>query len=375
MKRLIALLLTLVLVQPAHAQNRHALVIGIDAYTHVEPLQKAVNDARAMAAALEQVGFSVDLQINSAETELLTAISDLASRAGRGDEVVVFFAGHGIEVDGQNYLLPADVPALAPGQELIMRRRSVPLSDITDALTAREVRVSLLILDACRNNPFPRQGTRSLGGSRGLARVAPPQGSYVIYSAAAGQEALDRLSNDDRNPNSVFTRALLPRITQPGLDLRQLVQEVRSEVHSVAMSVGHDQFPAFYDELNGVFFFKSDIPAQIELRKNYEALYARADPDAGAALWSSCRACHDISRGLNGVGPSLRGVVGRPMYAADGFVYSGDFSVLGNVWTIEALSVFLYRPREIPGTSMIFMGIRDLSDRLNLISYIERESN
>ena len=290
MSRLLILCACLILAFPLSAQERHALVVGIDRYAHVEPLQKAVNDARAMAAALEAAGFRVDLRLDTDETTLLTAISQLAGRAGPGDEVVVFFAGHGIEVDGRNYLLPADVPALGPGQELVMRRRSVPLSDITDALTARQVRVSLLILDACRNNPFPREGTRSLGGTRGLARVDPPQGSFVIFSAGAGQEALDRLGEDDRDPNSVFTRALLPRLAQPGLDLRVMVQQVRSEVRRVAMSVGHDQFPAFYDQLDGSFMFRPAALEPVPPQPPQPDLCATAE-----AVWSGLRNSEDMT--------------------------------------------------------------------------------
>ncbi|MCC5989056.1 MAG: caspase family protein [Pararhodobacter sp.] len=262
MIRILALLAALLPALPALAQSRHALVIGIDDYAHVEPLQKAGNDARAMARALEQAGFAVDLQIDVGEAALLAALNRLARRAGPGDEVVVFFAGHGVELDGQNYLLPADVPALAPGEELIIRRRSIPVSDITDELSARQVRISLLILDACRDNPFPRQGTRSLGGSRGLARMEAPEGTFILYSAGAGQAALDRLSNDDPDPNSVFTRTLLPRLGQPGLGLREVTAEVRSEVRRLAASVGHPQFPAVYDQLDGDFLL---LPAAATL--------------------------------------------------------------------------------------------------------------
>ncbi len=260
MRRLIALLLTLVIIQPAHAQNRHALVVGIDAYAHVEPLQKAVNDARAMAAALEQVGFQVTALLDPDHRDMIQSLSRFAAMLSPGDEALFYFAGHGIEVDGQNYLLPADIPEARPGDEYFLIEAAIGVDRALASLQRQGVRVSLLILDACRNNPFPRQGTRSLGGSRGLARVDPPQGSYVIYSAGAGQKALDRLGDDDHNPNSIFTRALLPRLTQPGLDLRSMVQQVRSEVRRTAMSVGHDQFPAVYDQLDGSFMFDVSMP-------------------------------------------------------------------------------------------------------------------
>jgi uncharacterized caspase-like protein len=253
--RLVASFLLIVVAFPVMSQSRHALVVGIDQYRHVEPLRKAVNDARAVANALGNAGFTVDLRTDSDEREMLSALSALENRAQKGDEVVVFFAGHGIEIDGQNYLLPADVPALSAGEDLILRRRSIPVADIVEVLAKREVRVSLLILDACRNNPFPRQGTRSLGATRGLAQVEPPIGTFLVYSAGAGQEALDRLSESDPDPNSIFTRTLLPRLSQPGMELSAMMREVRSEVRRLARSVNHEQFPGVYDQLDGAYFF------------------------------------------------------------------------------------------------------------------------
>jgi hypothetical protein len=247
---------------PALSQSRHALVVGIDAYQSIPTLQKAVNDARAMAEVLHEIGFSVALHVDADEATLLSAISDLSGRVQPGDEVLIFFAGHGIEVEGQNYLLPVDVPALGPGQELIIRRRSIPVADIVDSLDRRQAGVSLLILDACRNNPFPRQGTRSLGGSRGLAAlVDPPIGTYIAYSAGAGQEALDRLSDADPDPNSVFTRTLLPRLREPGQDFNAIMTEVRSEVRRLARSVNHIQFPAVYNQLDGSYFLLPPVPS------------------------------------------------------------------------------------------------------------------
>lgn len=238
---------------PAQAQTRHALVIGIDSYTDVTPLQKARNDARAVGQALEDAGVQVDLVLDAGEVELLTRVSAFSGRLRAGDEAIIFFAGHGVEVDGRNYLLPADIPAVEPRQEFIMMRRSLPLDDLLDMLHRRDVRLSLVVLDACRNNPFPRRGTRSLGGTRGLGRVDPPEGTFILFSAGAGQEALDRMSETDPEPNSVFTRALLPLLGTPGLGLRDVVQQVRRDVRQSALSIGHDQFPAVYDQLDGDF--------------------------------------------------------------------------------------------------------------------------
>ncbi|MCC5988494.1 MAG: cytochrome c family protein [Pararhodobacter sp.] len=105
------------------------------------------------------------------------------------------------------------------------------------------------------------------------------------------------------------------------------------------------------------------------------ALYAEADAEAGSAQWRQCRACHQMTPDAHGVGPSLYGVVGRDIDGIDGFNYSGALSALGDVWTVEALNAFLENPRgTAPGTSMGFAGMRNLQDRLNLIAWMEAES-
>jgi uncharacterized caspase-like protein len=237
---------------PAFAE-RYALVVGIDRYTRLEPLRKATNDARAVAKTLESAGFGVTLSLDPDADALYDKLASFTAALRPGDEVVVYFAGHGVEVEGRNWLLPADMAPLRPGDEVKLRRAALATDDLLAEISARGPQVTLMILDACRDNPFPRQGTRSVGNTRGLARLEAPRGSYVIYSAGAGQTALDRLGEGDANPNSVFTRALLPRLAQPGLSIRDLAQQVRLEVDATARSIGHDQFPAIYDQLAGDF--------------------------------------------------------------------------------------------------------------------------
>ena len=263
-----------------NAQTRHALVIGIDDYDYVEPLQKARNDARAVHGALEAAGFEADLLLDGTGISVVQALEAFTDRLSPGDEAVFFFAGHGVELEGENILLPADIPAPERGGDLLVRRFGIPVQDVLDQIQRRGARLSLLILDACRDTPFPRQGTRSLGGTRGLARMSAPEGTFIMYSAGAGQAALDRLSNDDPDPNSVFTRALLPRITTPGLELSDLVREVRSEVRQLARTVGHNQFPAFYDQLDGEFQF---IPAAVP--PGAEAGLVAAPCASAAKVW------------------------------------------------------------------------------------------
>ena len=246
--------------------KRLALVIGVDAYQNVTPLQKAANDARAVGHALQRSGFEVLSRIDPSRTEFLLALNDLYNRIDPGDEVVFFFAGHGVQLDGRNRLLPANVPQVAPGNELLLEEDSFGADQIMERIQQRGARLTFMILDACRNNPFPTQGQRSVGGARGLARMEPAEGAFILYSAGAGQTALDRLSNADSDPNSVFTRSLLPLMEQPGLALPTLARKVRDDVRELARSVNHNQFPAYYDQLSGDFYIRPGT----------------ADPDRGA---------------------------------------------------------------------------------------------
>lgn len=242
----------------AFAQQRHALVVGIDEYENVPKLQKARNDAAAVSEALKSLGFSVTTLLDADRRSFNQGISGFTSAIEPGDEAIFYYAGHGIEVAGRNYLLPADVPPASPGDEEFVVGESIAVDRVLQAMQGRGARVSLLVLDACRDNPFPASGTRSLGASRGLARVDPPEGAFILFSAGTGQTALDRLSAADTNPNSVFTRALLPRLFQPGLSIHDLTQAVRQDVRDMAKTVNHTQFPAYYDQLSGVFSFNAD---------------------------------------------------------------------------------------------------------------------
>jgi TPR repeat protein len=276
-------------IQPATAQDRHAFVVGIDTYTELTQLQRARNDARAINDAFAATGFRTELLLDPDERTLLSSLATFASRLNPGDEVAFFFAGHGVEINGRNYLLPADIPLVGPGQELIVSRQAIPVSDIIAEFNARGVRLSLLILDACRDNPFQSQGTRSLGRTRGLGDEAPPEGTFILFSAGAGQSALDGLSRDDPDPNSVFTRVLAPRLTEPGLPLRDMVLEVRSEVRRLGRSIGFDQFPAVYDQLDGSFTFVPAAAGAVAVpQAPATAPVVSADPCAGAMpVWQA----------------------------------------------------------------------------------------
>jgi len=251
-------LCTLLLLAAAWMQasaKRVALVIGNDDYVNVPDLDKAVNDARAMEATLKETGFIVFKAENASRRQMNLDIEAFTDQLEKGDEALFFFAGHGVEIAGRNYLLPVDIPGADPGKEDFVKAESVPVDEILERIRGKGTRVSVLVLDACRDNPFPKRGTRSLGGRRGLAGMPAPEGTFIMYSAGVGQTALDTLSPGDPNPNSVFTRSLIPLLKQPGLSLTQTARQVRRNVQKLASAIRHDQRPAYYDEVTGDFFF------------------------------------------------------------------------------------------------------------------------
>lgn len=249
----------LLMVSPAEAERRLALVIGNDSYHEVAPLKKAVSDAKSMAEKLTNLGFEVTAITDAGRRDMNLQIEQFASEIEAGDVALLFYAGHGIEVGGENLLLPVDVPKAGLGQEGFLKAESIQLSELLDRVKSRGARVSLAIIDACRDNPFALENKRSLGRTRGLGRISAPEGTFVIFSAGAGQSALDRLSEHDENPNSIFTRALIPLLERPGLGLRALAVELRRDVRRLAMTIAHPQTPAYYDELIGDFAFVPEL--------------------------------------------------------------------------------------------------------------------
>jgi caspase domain-containing protein len=241
---------------PAFASKRVALVAGIDQYDNLpaqQQLKKAVNDANALGNTLRDLGYQVIRANNADRRGFNESWQKFLSLVEPGDEAAFFFAGHGVEIAGQNYLLPRDVPEPKSGETLLIKNESLSVTQLLGDLQDESPRVSLVILDACRDNPFAAGGTRSVGGTRGLARVEAPEGSFVMYSAGTGQTALDRLSDNDDNPNSVFTRSLVPLLKTKGLGMQDVALKVREQVVALANSAGHKQTPAYYDQVIGRF--------------------------------------------------------------------------------------------------------------------------
>jgi hypothetical protein len=260
----------LVLAAPAHAEKRVALVIGNNDYKNVPKLQKAVNDARTMGDTLKQLGFSVMVAENQNRQAFSETLLAFDKAVEPGDTAFFFYAGHGFEIAGQNFLLPTDVPAATEGQEELVRDASVLADRIIERLQNKKVRTAILVFDACRNNPFERSGTRALSGGGGLAPMTQlPEGVFSVFSAGPRQTALDRLSNNDDNPNSVFTRTFSKELLQPGENLVQVAQHTRRLVAEMAETVSHKQIPVYFDQmvddvfLNGVAKGQAEAPKEV----------------------------------------------------------------------------------------------------------------
>ena len=242
--------LLLAFAQPAQAEKRVALVIGNNDYKNVPKLQKAVNDARTMGETLKQLGFSVMVAENQSRQAFSETLLAFDKAVEPGDTAFFFYAGHGFEIAGQNFLLPTDVPAATEGQEELVRDASILADRIIERLQNKKARTAILVFDACRNNPFERAGTRAVAGGGGLAPMTQlPEGVFSVFSAGPRQTALDRLSNDDNNPNSVFTRTFARELLQPGENLVQVAQHTRRIVSEMAETVSHKQIPVYFDQM------------------------------------------------------------------------------------------------------------------------------
>jgi hypothetical protein len=230
---------------------RRALIMGNDSYKEVAVLQNARSDARAMSKTLGSLGFEVTTHLDLTERGMKEAIRTFKSQIRGGDEVLVFFAGHGVQLGATNYLLPVDIRGQSEEQ---VRDEAIPLQRLLDDFQDTKARFALAIIDACRDNPFKTAG-RAIGG-RGLASTSAATGQMVMFSAGTGQQALDRLGPQDKEPHGLFTRVLLKEIDKPGVSIERLVRNVRNEVARLSKTVGHEQVPAVYDQTLGDFFFK-----------------------------------------------------------------------------------------------------------------------
>jgi len=242
--RFLVLVALLAVCQPAFAEKRVALVVGNSHYDNAPLLPNPTNDAAALAATLKGAGFDVvESRLDLGSVDMRRVLRDFSDQARDADVAVVYYAGHGIEMDGTNYLIPTDARL---ERDTDIYDEAFSLDRVLLAIEpARQLR--LVIVDACRNNPFAdtmRRTVSSRSVSRGLARVEPATtNTLVAFAAKAGLTALDGNSK-----NSPYAAALIKYIAQPGLDLRKAFGFVRDDV---LQATGNRQEPYVYGSLGG----------------------------------------------------------------------------------------------------------------------------
>lgn len=285
----------LFLVYPAAAEKRVALVVGNSAYVNANPLPNPVNDAGEIAKALTESGFEVIVGLDLDKNAFDLKIRDFA-RALDGAEVALFFyAGHGLQVSGRNYLVPIDA-SMQKERDLDFEGISVDFV-LKQMEIDRDNKTNVVFLDACRDNPLARNlarsmGTRSTSIGKGLAQVETGVGTFIAYSTQPGNVALD-----GEGANSPFTTALAKGVRVPGRNLTAVMVDVRKDV--LAATQGK-QVPWDHSSLTGDFFFHlaaapgaipgggAPAPAstdlQERLRKLEEELSKKSDPEQTAKV-------------------------------------------------------------------------------------------
>lgn len=243
----------LVLEKPPTSDKRIALVIGNGAYTKAKTLPNPANDAIDMAAALKTLGFEVISGTDQNKRQMETLIREFGSKLANGGVGLFYYAGHGIQVNGYNYLVPvdADIP-----EENEVKYAAVPMNFILDKMETANNSLNIVILDACRNNPFARswRNYRDIGDASGLARVTPPQGTLVIYATQPGNVA-----SDGTGRNGLFTASLLRQIKKPNLELDPLIKALTRDV---AQASGNKQYPWREGTFTGGFYFSVSTVSQ-----------------------------------------------------------------------------------------------------------------
>lgn len=285
---LIAATLLLAAGSAAHAEKRLALVIGQSAYRSVVALPNPSNDARKMTELLGSAGFEITAASDLTQNQMREAVGDFAAKiAAHGPDTValMFYAGHGLQIDGENYLVPVDVD---PKRETDIPLQAVRLNDVMNTLGALPTRLRIVMLDACRNNPFPGIGS---GTGHGLAIVdtkAGSAGSFISYSTSPGAVA-----EDGSGENSPYTTALLNVAREPNIPIEEAFKRVRVAVND---ATDGRQIPWDSSSLTSDFRFFGDQAG-------------KASPDqarAGAAKQASVkRSVDDWRKDLKGKDPKV----------------------------------------------------------------------
>jgi hypothetical protein len=239
----------LVSADAALADKRVAFVVGNGAYKNVAPLPNPAVDAKSMAKVLRNVGFDVVEGTNLTRDKMTEKLLDFGKKAEGADVAVFFYAGHGIAVNGTNYLLPVDADLKS---EMDVKLGAAINVDLTLEQTMSDAKVKLVFLDACRDNPFAAKirsakATRSVSVQSGLAEMKSGEGTLIAFATGPGQTALD----GEAGTNSPFTRALVANIVAPGVEIQQAMTKVRAQVNE---ETGKNQLPWGHTNLIGTVY-------------------------------------------------------------------------------------------------------------------------
>lgn len=224
--------------------KRVALVMGNAAYPGAGALKNPANDARDIAAKLKKLGFDVTVRTDVRQKDMLRALTEFGEKVQSGTEALFFYAGHGMQVRGKNYLIPIDAEIRT---ESAVSSEAVDVDQLLDKLAS--ARLSLVILDACRNNPFER---RFRGSGQGLAQINAPTGTLIAYATAPGKVAAD-----GEGRNGLYTAELLSAMDVPGIRIEDVFKRVRANVINRS---GDAQTPWESSSLTGDFYFRPGQP-------------------------------------------------------------------------------------------------------------------
>jgi len=256
-----------------------ALVIGNGAYEEASKLKNPENDADDMAAQLKVSGFSVIKEIDCSYAEMDQALKRFKRTLADNDVGLFFFAGHGLQIDGENYLAAVDTDT---GGEDEAKYSSLPLNRVIDVMEKASTSTSIIILDACRDNPFERAWNRS-AAHRGLAPVYAPRGTLIAYATSPGQVA-----SDGRGRNGAYTAALLQHIATPDCSIENMFKRVRN---TLSAATGAKQISWEHTSLSGEFFFNLSLGARIDD-------YSETALSDGLFVLDDGKASHRIIRAL-----------------------------------------------------------------------------
>jgi hypothetical protein len=270
----------------AKADKRVAFVVGNGAYKNVAALPNPAIDAKAMATTLRNVGFEVVEGTNLTRDKMTERLLEFGKKAEGADVALFFYAGHGIAINGTNYLLPVDADIKS---EMDVKLGSAINIDLTLDQTMADAKVKLVFLDACRDNPFASKikssgATRSLSVQSGLAEMKSGEGTLIAFATGPGQTALD----GQEGTNSPFTRALISNITQPGVEIQQAMTKVRAQVND---ETNKNQLPWGHTNLIGTVYLNPapSAPDVAAAAPNTPAVTATTASDVEIEFWRSIK--------------------------------------------------------------------------------------